>query len=162
MPGAVTLKIMEEDASIYKLPTSKSEMGKYEKFMNVIVSARDAPFVWVSQNGKKSSLFLWALLFLLYNAYLVGCILRFNESNQSEWEWCDGIGFLIIITSIVYFGLLYFLILKPVLSKPLDRLIFGPLSKHIDFKKFMKEKNQFAFQTKQLVTLKSRCHSCSL
>ncbi len=43
----------------------------------------------------------------LYNAYLAGCIYRYVQYDL-EWEWCDELGFLLILTAIVYAFLIYY------------------------------------------------------
>ena len=52
------------------------------------------------------------VLVMLYNIYIVYAI-HYHKANGMDVDWCGGLGFLIIITLIVYFSLLYFYILKP-------------------------------------------------
>ena len=47
------------------------------------------------------------MLFVLYNAYFIGCIVYHAKENL-DWEWCDGMRFLIIITALAYAGLFYY------------------------------------------------------
>ena len=48
------------------------------------------------------------VLFLLYNIYL-GFAIHYNVSSDDDdlgWEWCDGLGFVIIVTAAVYAALI--------------------------------------------------------
>ena len=40
-----------------------------------------------------------------------------DEDENKQLDWCNGLGFLIIMTVIVYFSLLYFQLLKPAAQK---------------------------------------------
>jgi pyrimidine nucleoside transport protein len=65
--------------------------------------ARSLPFKFIARNKKYASWALYATLFVLYNAYWIGCLIRYS-TNGLELEWCDGLGFLTILTIIVYTG----------------------------------------------------------
>ena len=52
-----------------------------------------------------------------------------TDTDITTWEWCDGIGFLIIITGIVYVGLFYSYFIKPFLGPKLEKAFKKPLSK---------------------------------
>ena len=64
---------------------------------------------FISNNKSKVKLFTIAVLFLLYNVYFVAAIVY---QKDKPIDWCDGVGFLIIVTSVVYVGLIYFQIVK--------------------------------------------------
>ena len=55
-----------------------------------------------------------SVVFICYIAYFVGCLVRHIRIVQDEdldlyyWQWCDGFGFLIIITCVIFAGLTYF------------------------------------------------------
>eukprot|EP00095_Tigriopus_kingsejongensis_P010304 maker-scaffold148_size310697-snap-gene-1.22 protein:Tk10304 transcript:maker-scaffold148_size310697-snap-gene-1.22-mRNA-1 annotation:"hypothetical protein DAPPUDRAFT_22032" len=53
------------------------------------------------------------LIFLLYNVFFLGAILYYHHHPDGGIQWCDGLGFLIIVTTIVYSGMLYQMLLKP-------------------------------------------------
>ncbi len=36
-----------------------------------------------------------------------------DDDPERDMDWCNGMGFLIIMTLLVYWGLLYFLLVKP-------------------------------------------------
>eukprot|EP00095_Tigriopus_kingsejongensis_P008400 snap_masked-scaffold9_size846264-processed-gene-4.15 protein:Tk08400 transcript:snap_masked-scaffold9_size846264-processed-gene-4.15-mRNA-1 annotation:"hypothetical protein DAPPUDRAFT_312019" len=55
-------------------------------------------------------------IFVLYNAFLAYAI-YYHVHYQTDWLWCDGLGFVIIITSIVYLFMLYGYILVPLLAR---------------------------------------------
>ena len=73
--------------------------------------ARSIPFKMLARNKKYASWALYATLFALYNAYWLGCLLRYYTKNK-ELEWCDGLGFLTILTIITYTGLFYTLFFR--------------------------------------------------
>jgi len=52
------------------------------------------------------------LLFCLYNVYLVTAI-AYHVRNDTDFGWCNGLGFIIVITSLLYLGISYFYIAKP-------------------------------------------------
>ena len=49
---------------------------------------------------------LWSLLLLLYNVY-IGYAIHYNRARGKSLEWCNGIGFIIIITAVAYVCLVY-------------------------------------------------------
>lgn len=55
--------------------------------------------------------------FILYNVFFFGAIYHFTLSDKSDLQWCDGVGFLIIVTIFVYTIMFYFKIVKPSYSK---------------------------------------------
>lgn len=58
---------------------------------------------------------MWAILAVLYYAYFFWAVYHYttNNSEEEEIEWCDGLGFLIIVTVVVHIGLLYGYAIKP-------------------------------------------------
>lgn len=69
--------------------------------------------------------------FLLYNAYFIGVIIRY-EKYDLAWEWCDELGFLFIITVITYAGLIYYQIIKRFFGRWLDDKLVKPAVKAVD------------------------------
>ena len=57
--------------------------------------------------------------------------MKSNDTDITTWEWCDGIGFLIIITGIVYVNLFYFGVVKPILGPRFDKAFSGKISNSI-------------------------------
>ena len=53
------------------------------------------------------------LLVAAYNAYIAYAV-HFHLKTGRNMDWCGGLGFLIIVTALVYFSLFYFHILKKV------------------------------------------------
>ena len=103
--------------------------GPFEKAVNLLVKARNSPFEYLSKNPKATNAVIKATLFILYNGYFIGCISKQVLSDKQEWEWCDGVGFLIIITGLVYLGLFYFGILKPLFGEKFNTSIATPIGK---------------------------------
>ena len=65
------------------------------------------------------------LLFLAYNAYLVYAIVNTVQRGLGI-DYCDGVGFLIIITVLAYAGVLYYYVLKPCLGEAVHQCFIGP------------------------------------
>ena len=63
----------------------------------------------------------------LYNIYLVAAIWR-GVSTSAALDYCDDVGFLIIITVFVYLLLFYFLVVKRLLGGALQRGVVAPLA----------------------------------
>jgi len=55
---------------------------------------------------------LLVILCVLYNAYLIGSI-NYAVNRQDRLDYCDDVGFLLIITIVVYISMFYFLVVKP-------------------------------------------------
>ena len=87
-----------------------------------------------------SKIGLLLLLSLAYNAYLVYAI-YFHMSTGRAIDFCDGLGFLLVITGIIYISLFYFLIVKKYCWNRLVR-VFGGLQCH-RVRKMMETKGFF-------------------
>lgn len=63
----------------------------------------------------KRSLRILAIIVLVaaYNAYIAYAV-HFHLKTERNMDWCGGLGFLIILTALVYFSLFYFHVLKKV------------------------------------------------
>ena len=84
-----------------------------------------------------SDLFFFSVLFL-YNAYLIAS-LHYGVTKRTCLDFCDDVGFLFIITMLVYLGLVYYFIIKPffkraLVTEPGQRLqksIFAPVQEKL-------------------------------
>ena len=79
--------------------------------------------------GKVAAL---VLISVLYNAYFIACVLYRNRMSQEPYDWCDGVGLLIVITGIVYVGLFYFQIVKRFWGEAIYRRLLRPIVLFID------------------------------
>ena len=104
------------------------EVSGIQKFLNLYVEARAAPFTYLEKNPKFANLILSTVCFVLYNAYFIYALIHRHQNNL-EWEFCDGHGFLVIVTSIIYFGVFYYQILVPYLGPVLESTLHKPISK---------------------------------
>ena len=44
-------------------------------------------------------------LLLLYNVYLAYAIyFHITEALEDQWDWCEGLGFLLVLTALIYLG----------------------------------------------------------
>lgn len=64
---------------------------------------RDYPLKLLSRHSKIVKGIIYGIVFILYNAFWIGSMARYVNQGK-EFEWCDGIGFLTILTIIVYTG----------------------------------------------------------
>ena len=101
--------------------------------IDLFVDARDWPFQYFQKNPRFGKIFISAVIFILYNVYFIGTLV--HQANQNVefryWEFCDGHGFLIIITAIVYFGLFYYNIFIPLLGDKVYNNVFKPIGMSI-------------------------------
>ena len=99
-------------------------------FWSVIAVLRRDEFFGRRKKGKKfRKVAIYLVLLAIYNAYLIYATC-YQLSNDITIEWCDGLGFLIIITIVVYISLFYFLIVKRYLGNQILRII-GPIIRRL-------------------------------
>lgn len=89
-----------------------------EKFWSSIAS-------WIANNTQLAWNLAYIILALAYNTYFVASI-YYMVSNGIEMDWCDGVGFLIILTSIAYLGLFYFQVVKKLWGKRIYKAVLKP------------------------------------
>merc|ERR1711971_565277 len=65
------------------------------------------------------------LAVVVYNCYFIAAI-WWGVSNKGQLDYCDDVGFLIIITVFIYIFLAYFLVVKRFLGGALQRAILDP------------------------------------
>ena len=56
------------------------------------------------------------IVFILYNVYLAAALVH-GVTNRTCLNFCDDVGFLFLITLLIYIGLVYFFIIKPLYRK---------------------------------------------
>ena len=86
-------------------------MDKIHGFVSKIFKSEDPKF------GSKLNFVKWILVGLAFHIYFICAVVHFTQSDSETIEWCDGLGFLIILTIIVDFALLYNFIIKPAIQK---------------------------------------------
>lgn len=119
------------------MPTP-TKPGFIQAAVNKLVQARDAPIEYSAKHPKLTKGVISGILFVLYNVYLMGCLVR-RQDKGLDWAWCDGIGFLIILTIIIYTGLFYYMIFLPVFGSTVKKNVTQPLGI------FNASKKQFSF-----------------
>lgn len=75
-----------------------------EKFWSFIAD-------YVTENWSHFKIFVYITLAALYNTYFIACI-YYAHTNSVAIDWCDGVGLLILLTSVTYAGLFYYQIVK--------------------------------------------------
>ena len=73
----------------------------------------------------------YIIVAVLYNAYFMASI-YYSIHNSIPMDWCDGVGFLIVITGLTYLGLFYFQVVKKFWGKFLERNCLKPAGKAFD------------------------------
>lgn len=76
-----------------------------ENFWAVICGLVDKHWILVK-------FFLLVVLVILYNAYLIWSI-HYAVTRYDSLDYCDDVGFLLIITIVLYISMFYFLVVKP-------------------------------------------------
>ena len=73
----------------------------------------------------------YIIIALLYNAYFIASI-YYSIHNNVPMDWCDGVGFLIVITGLTYLGLFYFQVVKKFWGEAIYRSVMKPIGKAFD------------------------------
>ena len=81
-----------------------------------------------------------------YNCYFVAAI-WWGISNKEQLDYCDDVGFLIIITVFLYIFLFYFLVVKRFLGGALQRAVLDPALLRKD--KLLSHRHRSLFVTKE-------------
>lgn len=74
---------------------------------------------------------IYIIFAILYNVYFVASV-HYSIRNGIPMDWCDGVGFLIVLTGIIYLGLFYFQIVKKFWGKSINRAVMKPAGKAFD------------------------------
>ena len=74
---------------------------------------------------------IYIVVAVLYNVYFVAAV-YYAMDQGIELDWCDGVGFLIIVTAIVYVALFYFQIVKRFWGRAIYKKILRPAGKIYD------------------------------
>jgi pyrimidine nucleoside transport protein len=93
----------------------------------------------------------YIILAVLYNAYFIASV-YYSIHNGIPMDWCDGVGFLIVLTALIYLGLFYFQIVKKFWGKAIHRSVLKPLGKAFD--KAWKYRSVYLF-TSSIVWIKA-------
>ena len=70
---------------------------------------------------------VYILLAVLYNAYFISCMFYYVNHDEIEMDWCDGVGFLIALTIVMYVGLFYFQVVKRFWGKAIYKAALKPM-----------------------------------
>lgn len=84
-----------------------------------------------SQRSALARSIFWIILALLYNAYFMASI-YYSIHNGIPMDWCDGVGFLIVITGLTYLGLFYFQVVKKFWGKSIEKACMKPAGEAFD------------------------------
>lgn len=84
-----------------------------------------------SKRARLTRSIVYIIIALLYNAYFIASI-YYSLHNSIPMDWCDGVGFLIVITALTYLGLFYFQVVKKFWGKAISRSVLKPTSRAFD------------------------------
>lgn len=128
-PEKQALEVNEEDSSVISAlddsETSVSEEScpaigiHLEKFWGLVTD-------YLSENWKSFKIFVYIVLAALYNTYFIACV-YYAHINNVVIDWCDGVGLLILLTSVTYAGLFYYQIVKRFWGKTIYRRAMLPM-----------------------------------
>ncbi|XP_076035894.1 putative transporter YutK isoform X2 [Oratosquilla oratoria] len=107
----------DDDEEDYGILTYIPNYQKYKKSV-LDVMGKDGGRTW--------RLALSVLLLVLYFIYFIAVLITNQEKTENYW--CDGAGFLIIITLFVAIGLVYFQIIKRYFGRRLYKQVIKPVS----------------------------------
>jgi len=125
----VSITVPEENEIEFEdLPFDPNSMNPVARLYNGI---RVGIYNLVVTNKSLVKKLMVGLIAVLYNAYFITAIL-YKGRNELEWEWCDGHGLLIILTALIYWGLLYYHVIKPYFGKAINDAVIKPISRTSD------------------------------
>jgi hypothetical protein len=102
-------------------PNERKSLGDFvEKFWNYMASLKE-------RNKFKLTLFLRICAAILYNSYFVAAI-YYAHLKELDIDWCGGVGMLVILTVIVYCGLFYYKVFKPLWGDSAYSRVILPLT----------------------------------
>lgn len=67
-------------------------------------------------------------LFVAYNGYVATAV-AYGTRHDQPMEWCDGLGFLIILTAIIWWSLFYYIVLKGIFGKAINKAVLIPMGR---------------------------------
>ena len=109
-----------------------ADEGIVGKVGSILESTRDRLVQLVTEHRDTVKHAVLAVLFALYNAYFILCIYIANNENSGTYDYSNGVGFLIVVTGIVYVGLFYFQIVKPFWGKIINQRVLKPMGQFYD------------------------------
>ncbi|XP_059082327.1 solute carrier family 28 member 3-like [Tigriopus californicus] len=98
--------------SEFQLPRARRNLPSHSSQEDKVDQPQKMKHNLISRAKAKSSLIVWSLIFVLYNAYLAYAI-YYHVHEDTNWEWCDGLGFLLILTCVVYVFMIYSFLISP-------------------------------------------------
>lgn len=116
--------IVELKSRSSTLSTRDDEQQKIEGLLNIIRYDKPRRNYWIKTT------FLVTIA-LLYNAYFAATV-WYAVYNDRPIDFCDGVGFHILLTGFVYLGLFYFQIVKRYWGKAIYRSVMKPIGKRYD------------------------------
>ena len=102
--------------------------GPYTRAINVLVKLRNAPFEYLSRHSNFGKILFSLVLFVLYNAYLIGCIVRKVQYILGQWA--------LILATDVYFANPVLVFVTKIILTYCEKKMFNALSLCTRFSNF--------------------------
>ena len=93
------------------------EFNFVQKYMNKGHVIMSKLFSSDNKHKRKLDILIRIIGCILYLAYFIGAIINYAQSEQETIQWCDGLGFLILLTSLMVFSFAYGILIKPLTKK---------------------------------------------
>ncbi|XP_011876656.1 PREDICTED: solute carrier family 28 member 3-like isoform X2 [Vollenhovia emeryi] len=109
-----------EDGRQRSEPIMHQNTNSYREARKPWATNSNAINAYLSKHQRVFKIFGLIVLNLLIIVYLVfaGIYWKNKQKNANcDFQWCEGFGFLLILTGLIYFGLFYFLIIKRYFGK---------------------------------------------
>ena len=84
--------------------------------------------------SKRSSMVrsvFYIILATLYNAYFIASV-YYSIHNGIPMDWCNGVGFLIVLPALTYLGLFYFQVVNKFWGESIHQSVLKPIGKAFD------------------------------
>lgn len=94
----------------------------------IIIGVRSGIYNLIVQNKGLAKLGGIFLIFLCYNGFLVTAV-AYNVRHELSIAWCDGLGFLLVLTALLYWSLFYYVILKGYCGHWFENNLYKPLAR---------------------------------
>lgn len=130
LSGAVAVRRRSSVVNINPEISDDEEEEKHENFLTILPCA-DNFRKQVTQLSKWRTCIFSVTLAAAYVAYVIAILIIQTKTEESNY-WCDSDGLVIIITGLLFLGLYYFLIFKPLWGKIVYHRIIKPLNSFAD------------------------------
>lgn len=124
-----------ESSHSEKTPSTKDDDEEINQSCGFLGNALEKFWGWLgdifSERSDLMRCIIYSIIAILYNAYFIASV-YYSIHNGIPMDWCDGVGFLIVLTGLTYIGLFYFQVVKKFWGKAIYRSCMKPMGKAFD------------------------------